>query len=409
MDFRVEQFCQLIRNEIHDNEEICFDDGVDWPYMVQLSKDHGLFPIFVEGASKYTSYTRRSEYSGELQNTITIVAAQIKRTEAFLNLYRDFLKAGIHPIVMKGIVCRGLYGKLRDHRPSGDEDVLIRPIDYWKTKEILIRNGYIAEFDSETEAQLERVQEITYVHPKEKLHIELHLNIMGRENDMRSQMTDCFNGVFENYREVEINGVPIRTMCHHDHFLFLVLHAFKHFTTGGFGIRQLLDIMLYQKQFGAEIDMRQVEGILQNFKADVFFSDLVHLANSYFGFELPVTQEAHCPEQLLEDMLLCGSFGNKTQAERTAMETMITTAGRHWEKKNGNLIILIWKAIFPSRTIMVNYFPYLEEKPWMLPIEWIKRWGRFLKHNKENKGNLALESIKVSQRRTKILKKYDLA
>jgi hypothetical protein len=128
----------------------------------------------------------------------------------------------------------------------------------------------------------------------------------------------------------------------------------------------------------------------------------------YFGFKLDNLKEPNYPEDLLEDMIFCGVFGNQTQAQRTAITTiMIATKGG--EKNSSlNLLSLILKSIFPSRTLMREHYPYLEEKPWLLPVEWIKRWGRFIKHNSNINGNLATESMKISQRRIKVLKKYDL-
>ena len=58
--------------------------------------------------------------------------------------------------------------------------------------------------------------------------------------------------------------------------------------------------------------------------------------------------------------------------------------------------------------MMRERHPNLVDKPWLLPVEWIKRWGRYIKYNRNNDGNLAVESMKISQRRMKVLKKYDL-
>lgn len=61
---------------------------------------------------------------------MSIVAGQARRAEAFLSLYQQFIKANMHPLVMKGIICRQPYGDFCDHRPSGDEDILIPKSEY---------------------------------------------------------------------------------------------------------------------------------------------------------------------------------------------------------------------------------------------------------------------------------------
>lgn len=123
MDIQTLNFCCLIKNIIHPNEDYHLQGDVEWSYLVQLSRDHNLFPIFMEEASKHFSYISRQEYEQETKKCLSVVAGQVRRTSAFLRLYEAFIDADIHPIVMKGLICRELYGDLADHRPSGDEDI----------------------------------------------------------------------------------------------------------------------------------------------------------------------------------------------------------------------------------------------------------------------------------------------
>ncbi|WP_416259162.1 nucleotidyltransferase family protein [Holdemania filiformis] len=68
---------------------------------------------------------------------------QARRTEAFLSLYRELLKVDTYyPIMMKGLICRQLYGEYCDHRPSGDEDILIRKAEYKQVQQIPQEIGY---------------------------------------------------------------------------------------------------------------------------------------------------------------------------------------------------------------------------------------------------------------------------
>lgn len=408
MDYQVKIFCEIIKEIVHPSREKCIDKEIDWDYLVQLSKEHNLLALFMEGASKYYSYISRNEYEREMKESLGVVAGQVRRTTAFLQLYEAFNEAGIYPIVMKGLICRELYGKMADHRPSGDEDILIRISEYEEAKRILIENSYVSELSAEAEKQIERLQEVSFIHPKNRLHIELHLNPMGRENDSRASMSDYFVNVFDEYREVEIQDILVRTMNHQEHMLFLILHAFKHFTFGGFGVRQMLDILLYQEQYGKEIDFEKLHQILSDFKADTFWSDLIHIGNLYFGFDLNVIQEQNCPEELLDDMIRCGAFGNKTQAEVLAGRATMRASSNYLKDKSSNVLVVIWRSIFPSRVYMLDQAPYLQEKPWLLPIAWIKRWFCFIKKERKDEENLAFKSIQISQRRMKLLKKYDL-
>lgn len=69
---------------------------------------------------------------------------------------------------------------------------------------------------------------------------------------------------------------------------------------------------------------------------------------------------------------------------------------------------MFWRTIFPNKVYLLHNAPHLEEKPWLLPVEWVKRWCRFIKKSIHNEGNLTDESIKITQKRMKLLKKYEL-
>ena len=192
-------------------------------------------------------------------------------------------------------------------------------------------------------------------------------------------------------------------MGHTDHFLFLVLHAFKHLLSGGIGIRQTLDILMYDMTYGREIDQDYIVRCLRESDAELFYNDILEIGKRYLGFTPEKTSVPNCPEELLDDMLSNGVFGNSTQALRTANSmTFAATQNR----ENYHLFGAIFHAIFPRREFMIASQPELVEKPWLLPVYWIKRFGRFLRHNKDNGGGLASESVKISRERIALLKKY---
>lgn len=308
---------------------------------------------------------------------------------------------------MKGLICRQLYGELCDHRPSGDEDILIRKSEYEQVQHILVTNGYIPEQKNVTPLQLENVQEFSFYNPQSGLTIEVHINPFGTNNDLRMQLNNCFQNVFQNCREAVIDGVSVTTMSHTDHIFFLVLHTFKHLTSGGFGIRQIADILLYAEKYGKDCDWDYIKNVLQRLKVEAFFNDLVFIGNHYLGFHLEMLSEVNCPEDLLAEIMDCGIFGNTTQAQRTAVQ-MTSAAIRGKDEANQSHIKNLLYTIFPNRANMMYLYPELQEKPYLLPICWVKRWGRFLVHNKASGGKLAAESMKISKKRIELLKKYDI-
>lgn len=67
------------------------------------------------------------------------------------------------------------------------------------------------------------------------------------------------------------------------------------------------------------------------------------------------------------------------------------------------------KTVFPPARQLAGRYPYLKEKPYLLPVAWI---NRILKYGKETAGgsadNNAAQSIKIGNGRVALLKEYGI-
>ena len=406
MDNQMKNFMEIIRYAIHNNfgdELPNLLEPVDWDGLEKKFREHNLFAIFHEVASKFPEYKKMPRYHENACFMLLMVGQQIKRTDEFLQLYQDFLKQDLHPIVMKGIICRQLYGKSAEQRPSGDEDIYVRKDEFFKVKDVLEARGYVCEFEEVTEAQLSQIQHITFSDEQNGYTIEVHANPMGHRNEMRSQMNDYFDNSFERMRVEMIHDVPVYTFSHTEHFLYLIMHGVKHFVEGGVGVRQMLDVLLYQATYEDEIDWMVMREALENTHTVGFLGDMQYIGKKYLGFDFNVRFGETCPDILLEDMWVAGVFGKKDRDDTVAASITMEVLNH---KSRG---LYAWfRAGFPSRKLMVDAFPYLEEKPWMLPVEWVKRWGRFLKKSGQHDGNLLMDGLRKSRKRMKMMNKYGL-
>ena len=406
LDAKTYNFIQLIKYVVNGTGVVDLpklQEPVDWDTLETISKEHNLFPLFYEVACQFPEYRNREDYEDNINCVMTMIGQQIKKTETFLELYRAFVKEDLHPIVMKGLICRQLYGKYAEKRPSGDEDILVRKEDFYKVKEIMEAHGFVCSKPDVTMAQLEQLQDVGFYENKIGFLIEVHTNIMGHTNEMRTKMGGCFKDVFEHARTVEIRNVPITTMSHTEHYLFLVLHAFKHFSLSGVGVRQMLDILLYQKTFEQEIDWESVKAALEENHAAGYLGDLQFIGEQYLGFDLGVRFETCSPNGLLQDMMEVGVFGKQDDADILAARINLNV--KQGEKPG----VVAWIRMgFPPVKYMITEAPHLKEKPWLLPVEWLKRWGRFFKKARKHGGNFMLDSVKKSRKRMELLRKYGL-
>ncbi|MCD8118092.1 MAG: nucleotidyltransferase family protein [Lachnospiraceae bacterium] len=393
-------FLTILKNAVHHSEyqpEVAADD---WESVFSVASAQSLLPLIYNSASEYFEFKKFDEAHPEYMiTTIKMLGIQVTRTSDFLNLYRAFLEAGIAPVVVKGIVCRSLYGELQDFRLSGDEDILIEKKDYEHAKSVLSTCGYHS--DDVADNTLSAIQEVTFYNEETGLTVELHLNPFGEDNQIRSKMNTWFRKSFKETETLEIDGVNLCVLSSTDNLLFLLFHAFKHFLSAGMGIRMALDILLCMERNQDNIDWEYIKTALEDVKAGSFTADLIAMGNMYLGFDLSIDglDILTSPDELLEDMLRMGTFGISSQVNVDASRFTKTAI----ERKGSNKIVDTVHLIFPSWNQWKGFKPYLVNKPWMLPVEWCKRVGRYWK--KRDKVNFS-ESRKIADHRIELMKKY---
>lgn len=403
MDTQISNFLKILRRIFDSQIELLLDEPVDWAFLSNTARKQNLLPLFFEAAFMLDDYQNSKVYEKDQLDTFAMVTAQIQRSDAFVEIYKKITAHGIFPIVMKGIVCRQLYGELGEHRPSGDEDILVKAKDFRKVREILEQEHYVCSVPDITEKELEHIQEVSFYNPEQMLNIEVHTNIIGKENDERVRMNRLFQNVHEHGLIIQLYDVDIKVLDPTESLLFLILHTYKHFQNRGVGIRQVIDIMLYYREYENEIAMGNLRNALRVCKAESFWMDLLYIGNKYLGLYEDKPEWFCDPEELLQDMIQAGVFGGQDKADHIAAN--VNLAAEDGSGRQGKSYTL-FRAVFPTKQALMTGYPYLEEKPWLLPAVWGRRWIKFIKYAKKDVWKLSSEILQKSSARLEIIKKY---
>ena len=268
----------------------------DYQNLLSLASDQLLYPIIFEQLDTLDDFKQIQQYSVYKNNYKQNIILQIQKTQAFLIIYQEFIKEDIHPILLKGLLCRKTYGYLEDRRMSGDEDIYIDLSEYSKVKSILFKNGYFLLHGDDVD--LEKAQAIGFGNGI--LNIEVHINVMGYGNILREQMNEYFRDLDE-YEDINVQNITIHTLTKTKHFLFLIMHCFKHFTSCGVGIRQILDVLLWKQTYQQEIDFQYIYQSLKEVDAYLFYQDILYIGNQYLGFHNDI-QKVTAYQEMLEDI-----------------------------------------------------------------------------------------------------------
>lgn len=331
---------------------------------------------------------------------------QTRRTGKLEELYGALEAEGLHPLLVKGLTCRLLYPN-PDLRPSSDEDLLARDEELEDIHRVFIRMGMELEGDGRPG----QAQVVTYGDRESGLRVELHRKLFPEDAQAYGGMNRCFERSFDRGIRLEGANGTVWTMGPDDHLLYLVCHSFKHFLHSGFGVRQVCDICLAAAAWGERIDWDGFFAALEPFRADCFARNLFAIGAEYLGFAgrwpgpmaaaLTARGGTDC-ENLLEDLLTAGVYGSSSDARiHSSLITLNAVTAKGEQTLGGSVL----RTVFPSARELEGRYPYLKDRPWLLPGAWIQRLVRYAGENRGRAG-AARESVAIGEHRVELLRKY---
>ena len=379
----------------------------EWQQLIQLSQEHHVLPLFFETLHSVPEF-QDLPFFPSLRNQIrSQVMVQAQKTMDFQLLYQRFADADLHPLVVKGLVCRNLY-PYPDHRISSDEDLLIEPDQTQLYHEILTEYGLTApeHFSQED-------YEIPYRRKGGLLYIELHRYLFPPQSDAYGNLNRFFTGAYYKGVQETVQGFSVYTLSPTDHLFYLICHSFKHFLHSGFGIRQVCDIILYANTYGDQIDWDLVLKHCLSIRAEYFAAALFAIGFKYLTFD-PVSacyplqwKQIEVDESnLLLDLLMSGVYGSSDQNRtRSSHITLDAVSSQKQGKKARNSLL---HSLFPSAKKIEGRFPYLRKRPYLLPIAWAQRMIAYGKENHSSAAHKGNKSLKIGTQRVNLLKEYHI-
>ena len=373
-------------------------ENVDWPAVFALAGQQKLLPIVFEAVRKSPAAAENAAlFAAVKQQVIAQVLHQTVRASEFAALYQTLRAAGLHPLVVKGQLCSRLY-PLKDHRISADDDLYISDAEFMACHKQLLANGLTTDTPAD---ELATADEVSYTKNGSPLYIELHRHLFDSAEDAHDEL----NHFFTDINPAEIDG--LLAMPPHEHLLYLILHAYKHFVRSGIGLRQFCDIGLWARAYYAEIDWQRLHNQCESVHAATFAAAAFRIAGDYLGieFDLPAPwSDAVDAEPLLHDSLCGGVYGSNdlTRLHSSTVTLNAVKASRTGEKSS------VLSTVFPKREYLERRYPYLKKRPYLLPVAWVQRLAHYAKEKQSGADSSASGSIKLAKERIELMKQYDI-
>ena len=94
-----------------------------------------------------------------------------------------------------------------------------------------------------------------------------------------------------------------------------------------------------------------------------------------------------------------GVYGSATEDRvHSATVTLNAVAANRAGRRSS-----IWRSVFPKSTNLEGVYPYLKTYPFLLPLAWLHRIGRYL-----SKKPSAGQSITIAKERIELMKLYEI-
>lgn len=373
-------------------------DAVDLPAIFTLSNQQKLLPIIFEAVRQSDAANENAAlFAAVKQQVISQVLSQVVRSAEFAELYKRLRVAGLHPVLVKGALCSRLY-PLKDHRISADDDIYVQDSEFLDCHEQLLAE----ELTTDTPAdELPTADEVSYLKEGSPLYIELHRHLFDSSEDAHDEL----NHFFADIQPIEMAG--FLAMPPHEHLLYLILHAYKHFVSCGIGLRQFCDIGLWAQAYHEQIDWQRLYDQCASVHAATFATAAFKIARGYLGikFDLPAPREASIDvEPLLHDTLCGGVYGSNdyTRLHSSTVTLNAVKASRVGKKSS------VLSSIFPKKEYFERRYQYLKKHPYLLPVAWIQRIVHYAGEKRTSMDNSAAGSIKLAKERIELMKMYDI-
>lgn len=383
----------------------------DWRALFQTADEQHVLPMILEAVYRCPAAGGMDPQSLRAlrQKSVRAVLLQTMQTDAFLQLYAYLGTRGFRPLVVKGIVCRNLYPR-PDDRLSGDEDLLLPAEQFAACHQAMLDYGMCL---SNPAQDIDAAYEVPYGKPGSPLYIELHKQLFPTESDAYGDFNRFFTDAQERAVTVTADGRELLTLEPTDHLFYLLCHAFKHFLHSGCGIRQVCDICLFANAHGQGLDWARILGQCREIHAERFAAALFRIGERHLTFDperacypaawrtLPVDEAP-----LLEDLLDAGVYGDSSMSRKhSSTITLNAVSAQKQGKKAGNGVL---KTVFPSAKDLQGRYPYLKDKPWLLPAAWVDRILKYRQETSQTGNDDAASAVEIGNRRVELLREYGI-
>lgn len=327
--------------------------------LYQLAEAHSLNALIsyaMEGAvpEEMMAYWKKSREQSLRRNILLDAEGR--------HLCKVMDEKGIWHMRLKGSVLKDLYPRM-EMRQMTDQDILFDTTHREEMREYMLGRGYDPKGHHDTHHDI--------YHKPPVYNIELHHTLFELHCDLR--MVDYYRNVKDERMIPDGDGTCGYHFSDEDFYIYMVAHAYKHYTDRGVGLRSLVDVYVYDSK-KPNLDWAYIDRECAKLGMDRYEQTCRSAARKLLGQNAP--EELTAEE--LDMVLFCVDSGTHG-SEAGFIRQELRSAGAEGTRVTfGHKLRYLWKRTFPSAKWMRENDRMARKHPRLMLFAWIARLFRGL-------------------------------
>lgn len=370
-----EYLAELVKAQLENRKPMPIPNGIDAKQILEIARENHMDYLLLgalvkaDGMNEDDREVARARVKWSVVRTLTQIM-ELKQLE------KRFEEEHVKSQPLKGARLKFIYPS-PEMREMSDIDILIDVDDMLRAKDILLDMGYSLR---------QAIKHHDIYQKGAFMVVEAHRSMYDRTVDNNQ------HNYFEGFKRAVLREGMQYTydFTREDFYVYMMAHMAKHFYAMGCGIRNLVDVYIYQKEYGDILDLAYVKKELEQCGILTFTEHMEKLAAIWLGGE----EGDQFYDNLFFYMLNSGIYGkdengiwNKFAEEKVRNREVSLRELKMW-------------YYLPPLSYMAEYYPWLEDYPALIPVAWgIRAFrGIFMKkgvHKREMLQDIERDQIKV--------------
>ena len=360
MDRVKSSIIQLVNKSLNNNKIQNLDLSEDeWGLLFNEAVSHQIHLLIFNNAVKCHDIPK------ELHDKwLNIYRLSVIRSICILSIlpgiFEKFNENKLSVMLLKGPYLRDLYPE-PDTRIMGDIDLFVDKMQLNETVNVINSFGYIMVEDDPTDMHYK------FIH-KKYIPIELHYSLVRASNFEYAE--ELNKTIWDGANKYSYENTYIFVPSDVNMAIYVCFHMANHYkyTGGGFGIRQLCDlVLLLNKKFDEEKWKLFIEKINELGLGD-FATGLLAVCKKYLYLVVPdsILQILDMNNELIDtffDIIYKSGLFGASSAINSANKALAQYS------KDGSVI----SYFFPPREKLSDAYSYARKNKFLLPVAWIHR------------------------------------